>query len=295
MGSSPNAVSATLWAGSVERWPASHHRAASGAMSRATSAAAREKTPSSTTGVERTAACTRNPAVAAAHALPRAVSRSNGSATRPSTRCSARSTTATLWACPVSSTPVPVPVTRCAGRPRDAPTSAAATVLLPMPMSPGISRSAPASTSSSATARPTEKACSASPGVRASSTSIAPEPRRTLRATTSRATSSSSASTAMSSTRTRAPTSRARTVTPLVPAWNTRTIAAVSSLGYADTPGAPGGAADTPWSPANTATRTSSSGRGGTVPWAPHSHAASSSSLPSEPTGLTSSSSRRRA
>ena len=54
------------------------------------------------------------------------------------------------------------------------------TVVLPMPMSPAISRSAPASISSSATALPAASAAATSSAVSASSRWIAPEPRRTL-------------------------------------------------------------------------------------------------------------------
>ncbi len=65
---------------------------------------------------------------------------------------------------------------RCRGRPRRwasspsaAPTSAATTVVLPMPMSPGTSRSAPASISSSAIVAPAARAASVSSAVNASS------------------------------------------------------------------------------------------------------------------------------
>ena len=60
----------------------------------------------------------------------------------------------------------------------------AAGVVLPMPMSPTISRSAPAAISSAAMAAPAASARSVSAGVSASSRSMAPEDRRILYAPT---------------------------------------------------------------------------------------------------------------
>src|SRR5690606_13843419 len=157
IGWSPSDLSAYSWAGSVERWPDSHQAAAPGAISAATSAAAVVNTPSRTTGVLRAAACTTNPAVAAAHALPSAVSRSNGSSNRPCARCSAARTTPTLCARVAGSMPVPPPTTSSGGSPSWAATRADATVVLPMPMSPGISTLAPSAISARAIACPARK------------------------------------------------------------------------------------------------------------------------------------------
>ena len=58
--------------------------------------------------------------------------------------------------------PVPRPTTDATSVAVRTAMSVAAGVVLPMPMSPGISRSTPASISSSAMARPASNACAAS-------------------------------------------------------------------------------------------------------------------------------------
>ena len=127
----------TAGTGSASRW--------------ATSAAAPTTTPSSSTGVRRTAAWSRNPLVAAMsgaadlgeqvdHVAPAGYA-PGGSRRAPPRTCAS----------------TPGRRCRCPGRRRSATsesvssaTSVAAGVVLPIPMSPAISRSAPASTSSSA-------------------------------------------------------------------------------------------------------------------------------------------------
>ena len=76
----PAAASASVCAGSVDRWPACHHCRAPGASRSATSAAAVTTTPSSSSGVRRTAACAQKPAIAARSAPPQTRSRPSGSA-----------------------------------------------------------------------------------------------------------------------------------------------------------------------------------------------------------------------
>ena len=116
---------------------------------------------------------------------------------------------AVLCASAGSSMPVPRPVTSLAGTPSPAAISAAAGVVLPMPMSPPISRSAPSAISSSATAMPAAMAARVSSGVSASSRWIAPDERLILNrrtcVRTSLGSSASSLSTPMSSTRSCAP------------------------------------------------------------------------------------------
>ena len=124
----------------------------------AVSAQATAISPSRSTGTPARAAVSRYPVAAARSALPSAVRVATGSATRSPARRSAASTTSVLRASPASSTPVPRPTTSDAGSPSAAATSAAAGVVLPIPMSPLRSRSAPAAISSRATCSPTASA-----------------------------------------------------------------------------------------------------------------------------------------
>ena len=79
IGSSSSCASASVCAGSVDRCPACHHARAPGANRSATRAAAVTTTPSSSTGVRRTAACARKPAIAARSAPPATRNRPIGS------------------------------------------------------------------------------------------------------------------------------------------------------------------------------------------------------------------------
>ena len=76
--------------------------------------------------------------------------------------------------------PVPRPTTATGSVSVSAAINVVAGVVLPMPMSPAISRSAPASTSSSAIRRPASIAATTSSAVSASSTAMLPLQRRTL-------------------------------------------------------------------------------------------------------------------
>ncbi len=84
-----------------------------------------------------------------------------------------------------SSIPVPRPTTDATSLPVRTAVSAAAAVVLPIPMSPGMSRSTPASISWSAMARPASKAWAASSLLSAGPTLRSSEERRTLNAVTS--------------------------------------------------------------------------------------------------------------
>ena len=132
-----------------------------------------------------------------------------------------------------SSMPEPRPITLTGSESVRAATSTAATVLEATPSSPGMSRSAPASTSSSAIAMPLRNAVSASARVSASSWSIRPLPRRTLYV---RSSSGVVASTERSSSRLLAPTVRASELTAEPPDWASWNIQAVASGGYDETP-----------------------------------------------------------
>ena len=108
---------------------------------------------------------------------------------------------------------------RSAGTPKVAAISAAAGVVLPMPMSPRSSRSAPAAISSAATAAPTLSArLDLGHGAARPRGGSAPEDRRICGRGTSAGRPVPSASTAMSSTRTRHPVLAASTLTPATPA-----------------------------------------------------------------------------
>ena len=152
------------------------------------------------------------------------------SACRVRPRRAASRTAAHLTIHARSSIPVPRPTTVATSTSHRTAMSVDAGVVLPMPMSPAISRSAPASTSWSAIAIPARTACSASATVIAGPTAMSPELRRTLKSLTP-GRSDRSASTDMSTTRTLAPVSRASTFTAAPPATKLRTICAVTSGG----------------------------------------------------------------
>ena len=177
-GSRPRRSSAADAAGSVLRCDAHHHWLARNATRWATSAQAQEMTPSRITGVRRIAACSRNPVVAARSGPPQVARRAIGSPFTGRPRRIASRTAAVLRIHVASSMPVPRPTTRAGSTSASSPTSAAAGVVFPIPMSPAISRSAPSSISSSATAAPSRRAATHSSRVMASSRSIDPLPRR---------------------------------------------------------------------------------------------------------------------
>ena len=123
-----------------------------------------------------------------------------------------------------------------------APTSVAATVVLPMPMSPGTSRSAPASISSSATAPPArQRGLDLLGGQRVLAVDRPGRRGVPCAAPPPAGTPARSSSTPRSSTRTRAPCARASTVTAAPPRRNSRTISAVTCRGYAETGAVPVG------------------------------------------------------
>src|SRR5579875_873643 len=235
--------------------------------------------PSSTTGSPAAAPPTTNPARAAISRPPSEASTSIGSPLGPQ-RATAWSTTATLRASVASSMPVPRPVTSAAGRPVRAATRAAAGVVLPMPMSPVNRHCAPSAARSAATWAPTSSALRASPSDMAGSRAMLPVPRRTFACRRPGAAGRSPA-TPTSTTRTRAPTWRARTFTAAPPAQKLATICAVTSAGHGDTP-----SANTPWSPANTATAAGSGTGGGHRRAMAASRMPADSRRPSDPEGF---------
>ncbi len=161
-GSRPSAASALDWAGSVERVPATHHALAPGAIRSAARAAAQLTTPSRITGVRRVPAWTSRPASVARSRPPTTRKQSFGvvadaacgpGAARRGWRWSCASSRRRRCRCRARRRP---PAPGRGSRPRVRPPG----VVLPMPMSPGISRSQPLSTSSSAIVRPSSKAAS---------------------------------------------------------------------------------------------------------------------------------------
>ena len=154
---------------------------------------------------------------------------------RPACRATPWATTAVFRASPASSTPVPRPVQSAASPPNKAQASAAADVVLPIPISPVTRRSAPGSTA----AQPTANAATTSASVIAGPA---------VKSCVGR--SSSSACTSM-----RAPKALASWLIAAPPARKLATIWTVTSAGNADTP-----RAVTPWLPA----KISTSGRSST-------------------------------
>ena len=192
---------------------------------------------------------------------------------------------------PASSMPVPRPTTATGSVPVSAAIKVVAAVVFPIPMSPAISRSAPASTSSSAIRRPASiAACASSARQRVLDGDVAAAAAHLVRADRRR-TAARRQSTAMSTTRTRRPGELGEHVD--------RRAAGVEVRDHlrgdlrAGTPTRP--AAVTPWSPANTTTRGRSNCRGGHTPWQAATHTDRSSSRPSEPGGLVNVSWRARA
>ena len=230
MGSSPSSASAREWAGSGERCPARHHARAPGAMRSATSAAAVTTTPSSSSGVRRTADWAQKPAIAARSAPPQAARSATGSSRRSRDRYSASRTAAVLRDHAASSIPVPRPTAATGSVPISAAIRVVAAVVFPMPISPTIRRSAPASTSSSAIRRPASIAAIASSRSRASSVAMLPLERRTLCVVVA-SPGDWSRSTAISTTRTVAPAASARVLIAAPPASILATIWAVTSGG----------------------------------------------------------------
>ena len=134
---------------------------------------------------------------------------------RPRARKRASRTAAVLRAHPASSTPVPRPISTTGSVPVSAAINVVAAVVFPMPMSPAMRRSAPASASSSATCIPRSSAAAASPALSASCTAMLPL----------------GLPTDMSTTRTVAPASAASTLMPAPPDSIAATICAVTSAG----------------------------------------------------------------
>ncbi len=151
--------------------------------------------------------------------------------------------------------------------PNSAAAIAAAEVVLPIPISPAMNRSAAGSTA----CHPTKTASINSASVMAA-----------LWVKSAVGRSNASGCTDIS-----APKARDNWLIAAPPAWKFATICTVTSAGNADTP-----RAVTPWLPAKTATCTRSSA---TLPRQPASHSANASSRPSAPGGLVSTASRARA
>ena len=126
--------------------------------------------------------------------------------------------------------PDPRPTTATGSLPVSAATSTDAGVLLPIPRSPGMSRSAPPSTSASAIVIPARTAALTSASLSASSTSMEPELRRTLNSPIERV-AGASESTAMSTTRTLAPAAAASTLIAAPPVSIVPSSCAVTSAG----------------------------------------------------------------
>ncbi len=189
-----------------------------------------------------------------------------------------RSTTSTLRSTPRASSPVPGPHISAGSRPRSAQESAAAEVVLPMPMSPSATTLAPASTSSAASEAPRSSASDAVSRLIAgpSAAFAVPSPSRRLRT----AGCSNGSTTPASTTSSSAPSERASTQIAAPPDAKFASIWRVTSCGYALTP-----SAATPWSPAAT-TIAGRSGSGAIVPWTAAICAASCSSRPRLPRGF---------
>ncbi len=219
MGSRPRCARAIVWAGSVERWPACHHPPAPGAIRSATNAA-----PGHDDAVEQQGGapdgCLRAESGHGGEIWPAADTQQGkriGGA--PRARYSASRTAAVLRAQPRRRHGTPADH-RDRLRPVSAEISAAAGVVFPMPMSPAMRRSAPASISSSAMRKPAVTAAIVSASVMASSTAMLPLPRRTLCAPICSETGWSQ-STETSTTRTVAPALPASTLiaAPLSGCW----------------------------------------------------------------------------
>ncbi len=120
--------------------------------------------------------------------------------------------------------PVPRPVTSSAGRPVNAAISAAAGVVLPMPISPVTSSSAPAATARAATSAPTSSAARASARLIADPMDRSAVPGRTVRRSRIGESTAMGVATPTSVTSSSAPACRAKTVTAAPPAQKFATI-----------------------------------------------------------------------
>ena len=189
--------------------------------------------PSRMHGVRRSAACARKPAIPAMSAPATLRSIATGSRRSLDARYMASRMAEVLRIHPSSSIPVPRPTSSTGSRPVTRQASTVAGVVLPIPRSPAMSRSAPASISSSAIRRPAATAARTSSSLSASSRSIAPEDRRILWSSSPPGTS---ADIARSATRTPAPACLARTDTAAPPVTMLPAICSVTACGYAETP-----------------------------------------------------------
>src|SRR5215211_4289294 len=207
----PSRSSRAWWPGSAERWPATALARAPWHSSSRGATAAVTTNPSRTSGRRRSRASRAAPARAASSAPPAWRSTASGAAPSPTRRLAAW-TAASLRARPVSSTPVPRPVLASAGRPRRMAVTAAAAVVLPMPISPRTSRSvsSPATASRPAWTQAPNRARS-----RAASRRRSPVGSPTPTSTTSRV----------------APTCLARTQAVAAPSRRALSMAAVTSGG----------------------------------------------------------------
>ena len=138
--------------GSVDLCPATIHSRTPGARCSAATAAAELTTPSSRIGIFAVATPISVAVMATMSAPDPEASAASGSRSR--IRSIAAPTTSRLHARDCSSMPVPVPVVSSAEAPMKCPMTAAAAVVFPMPMSPGMKRSAPVSTMRAAIASP---------------------------------------------------------------------------------------------------------------------------------------------
>ena len=169
-------------------------------------------TPSRSTGVRRTAACARKPAIAARSGEEMALRTAMGSCLMARTRYMASRTAVTLRFQPSSSMPVPRPTTTTGSVLVMAPMRAAAGVVLPIPRSPAMRRSTPESTSWSATRCPICSERITWSSSMASSRSMEPQLRET------RSSPHTSWSRETSTTRTEAPAARPSTLMAAPPA-----------------------------------------------------------------------------
>ena len=290
-GARPRRARARAWPGSAERWEAKRAWTHAGAIVAATSAAAPAMKPSSATGTRRAAPPRMTPTRPPISKPPTFASTSRPSSRSGRLTASARRTASTLRRQPSSSTPVPRPVTSSAAAPVMAAVIALAAVVLPMPMSPVATRSAPPSIASMTRRAPASIAASACArlmaGPRVMFAVPAPSGQRTSAPPISDRPPIGLA-TPKSATTTRAPQSRASTLTAAPPRRKFSTICAVTDGGYALTP-----SAVTPWSAANV--KITGCATCGGAPVSAASRAASSSRRPRLPGGFVSVSRWRRA
>ena len=223
-----------MWPGSAERWDANIACTDAGAMVAAASAAAPAMNPSSATGTRRAAPPRMTPTSPPISKPPTLVSTSMPSVGSGRLTASARRTASALRRQPSPSTPVPRPVTVSGAAPVIAAVIALAAVVLPMPMSPVATRSAPASIASITSRAPCSIAASACSRVMAGPRVMfavpAPSGQRT-RAPPIPGGPPIALATPKSATTTRAPHSRASTLTAAPPRRKFSTICAVTDWG----------------------------------------------------------------